>query len=277
MVDVLSRVRAERAGQAAPSQFPFHLREVTDLMPRHDKLVLDADATRDLVARARAAGASVTGTIDAALLEATAALFDGPEPRVLFLASPTDLRPRVEPPLPADDVMLAIGMLCTPYLVSEANRDTLAGDIGRQITREVARGESHLFYRFARIGAYPATDAGIESFRTSVAESPQNVTLSNLGKVGDAGDPGWVASLSALMVPGPNQVAFACATTYRGRIVLHVSTDAAKLPSAFADRLVSGFAERLGAQHVESSVAEPAVGSGWPRPGVTAPADCAST
>ena len=277
VVDVLSQVRAERADQAPPSAFPFHAREVRDRMPRHDKLVLDADATRDLVARARAAGASVTGTIDAALLEATAALFEAQEPRVLFLASPTDLRPRVEPPLPADDVMLAIGMLCTPYLVSEESRDTLAGDIGRQITREVARGESHLFYRFARIGAYPATEAGIESFRTSVAESPQNVTLSNLGKVGDAGDPAWVVSLSAIMVPGPNQVAFVCATTYRGRIVLHVSTDAAKLSSALADRLVSGFAERLGARHVGWSVAEEAVGAAWPRPGAPTPVDCAST
>ena len=90
----------------------------------------------------------MTGTIDAALLEAAAALFEAQEARALFLASPTDLRPRVEPPLPADDVMLAIGMLCTPYLVSEESGDTLAGDIGRQITREVARGESHLFNRF---------------------------------------------------------------------------------------------------------------------------------
>ena len=277
VVDVLSQVRAERAGQPAPSAFPFHARDVTDRMPRHAKLVLDADAARDLVTRSRAAGVSVTGTVDAALLEATAALFEGQEQRVLFLASPTDLRPRVEPPLPADDVMLAIGMLCTPYLVSEESRDTLAGDIGRQITREVARGESHLFYRFARTGTFPPTDAGIESFRAWVAETPQNVTLSNLGVVDDAGDPPWVISLSAIMVPGPNQVAFVCAATYRGRIVLHVSTDAAKLPAAFADRLVSGFAERLGAQRVESSVAEEAVGSGWPRTGVPQPADCAST
>ena len=129
-------------------------------MPRHDKLVLDADAAWDLVARARAAGVSVTGTIDAALLQATATLFEPSEPRVLFLASPTDLRPRVEPPLPADDVMLAIGMLCTPYLVSEESSDTLAGDIGRQISREVARGESHLFYRFARTGAFPRRTPG---------------------------------------------------------------------------------------------------------------------
>jgi len=251
---------------------------VTDCVPRHTKLVLDADATRDLVTRSRAGGVSVTGSIDAALLEATAALFEGREPRALFLASPTDLRPRVEPPLPADDVMLAIGMLCTPYLVSEESRDTLAGDIGRQITCEVARGESHLFYRFARTGTFPATDAGIESFRAWVAETPQNVTLSNLGVVADAGDPPWVISLSALMVPGPNQVAFVCATTYRGRIVLHVSTDAAKLPSALADRLVSGFAERLGARRVASSVAREAVGAAVPRTGTgdPLPADCGS-
>ena len=101
--------------------------------------------------------------------------------------------------------------------------------------------------------------------------------MSNLGVVDDAGDPPWVISLSAIMIPGPNQVAFVCATTYRGRIVLHLSTDAAKLPAALADRLVSGFAERLGAHRVESSVAEEAVVSAWPRSRVPMPADCAST
>ena len=277
VVEVLSEVRAERAGQAAPSAFPFHARDVTEQVPRHDKLVLDAEAARDLVTRARAAGASVTGAVDAALLEATASMFEPRGARVILLASPTDLRPRVEPPLPADDVMLAIGLLCTPYLVSEEGRDTLAGDIGRQITREVARGESHLFYRFARTGTFPATDAGIESFRAWVAETPQNVTLSNLGIVDDAGDPPWVTSLSALMVPGPNQVAFVCAATYRGRIVLHVATDAAKLPAALAERLVSGFAERLGARRVESSVAREASDTGRPRTGVPKPADCSPT
>ena len=275
VVDVLSQVRAERAGQAAPSPFPFHAREVTDRVARYDKLVLDGDAARGLVARSRAAGVSVTGTIGAALLEATAALFEDHEARSIYLASATDLRPRVEPPLPADDVMLAIGMLCTPFVVSEESRDTLAGDIGRQVTREVARGESHLFYRFARTGTFAPTDAGIGSFRAWVAESPQNITLSNLGVVGDTEDPPWVESLHALMVPGPNQLAFVCATTYRGRIVLNVSTDAAKLPPAFADRLVAGIGERLGARRVESSVADGSVVSPWPGTGVPMPVDCA--
>jgi hypothetical protein len=101
--------------------------------------------------------------------------------------------------------------------------------------------------------------------------------LSTLGVVDDAEDPPWLISLSAIMVPGPNQVAFVCAATYRGRIVLHVSTDAAKLPPALADRLVSGFAARLGAQRVESSVADGSVGSPWPATGVPMPAGCAST
>jgi len=86
-----------------------------------------------------------------------------------------------------------------------------------------------------------------------------------------------VQSLHALMVPGPNQLAFVCATTYRGRIVLNVSTDAAKRSPALADRLVAGIGERLGAHRVQSSGAAAAVDSGWPPTGAAMPADCART
>jgi hypothetical protein len=50
------------------------------------------------------------------------------------------------------------------------------------------------------------------------------------------------------MVPGPNQVSFTAAMTYRGEMVLMVSTDIAKLPPAKADRFVHGLMTRLGAR-----------------------------
>jgi hypothetical protein len=182
------------------------------------------------------------------MLQAGAALFATGEPRWLCLASATDLRPRVEPPLALDDAQVAIGMLCTPYLVSEATTDTLGGTIGAQIAREVARGESHLFYRFARIGTFAPTEEGFTAFSRWVDATPQNITVSSLGKIDDAGDPPWVRRITTTMPAGSNQLSFITSATYRGELVLNVSTDAAKLPADLSDRFVAEIAARTGAR-----------------------------
>jgi hypothetical protein len=256
-VDVLGAVRAEREGQPAPDAFAFHDRLAPLTHPRHDLLVVAGDALDILLARAKAAGASVTGWIGAAFLESAAALFGDDESHWICLASATDLRPRVEPPLPFDDMQLAIGMVCTPYLVSEATRDTLARDIGDQIGREVARGESHLFYRFARTAMYPPTEEGVAKFAQWVDSTPQNITVSSVGRKDDTGDPTWVRRMTATMVPGRNQVSFTSATTYRGEMVLNVSTDTAKLAPAMVDRFVEGVMARLGARCEQTTTYQP--------------------
>ncbi len=257
-VDVLGAIRAEREGQPAPALFPFHDRHAQATVPRHDLLVVDGAALGALLAHAKAVGATVTGVVDAAFLESAADLFGDDEPRWICLASATDLRHRVEPPLPFDDMQLAIGMVATPYLVSEATHDTLPRDIADQIAREVARGESHLFYRFARTATYPPTDEGLATFAKWVDSTPQNITISSLGRLDDTGDPSWLRRISATMVPGPNQVSFTAAATYRGEMVLNVSTDVAKLPPAKADRFVRGLMTRLGARCEQTTTYAPA-------------------
>jgi hypothetical protein len=42
-------------------------------------------------------------------------------------------------------------------------------------------------------------------------------------------------------------VAFLSVSTYRGKLLINVMTDAAKLPPEYADALVDGVATRLGA------------------------------
>jgi hypothetical protein len=247
-VGVLGAVRDERAGQPPPDEFPFHARAVGALWPRHDILSVDGDALPELVARAKATGSTVTGAIGAAMLQAGAALFATDEPRWLCLASATDLRTRVEPPLGLVDAQVAIGMLCTPYLVSEATTDTLGITIGAQIAREVARGESHLFYRFARIGTYAPDATGFAAFSKWVDSTPQNITVSSLGVIDDAGDPPWLRRLSTTMPAGSNQVSFITSSTYRGELLLNVSTDLAKLPEDVSDRFVAEIAARTGAR-----------------------------
>lgn len=257
-VDVLSAVRAEREGQPSPAVFSFHDRHAPATIPRNDLLVVDGAALDALLARAKPAGATVTGVVDAAFLESAAELFDDDEPRWICLASATDLRHRVDPPLPFDDMQLAIGMVATPYLVSETKRDTLPRDIADQIAREVARGESHLFYRFARTATYPPTDEGLATFAKWVDSTPQNITISSVGRIDDAGDPPWLRRIAATMVPGPNQISFTAAMTYRGEMVLMVSTDVAKLPPAKADRFVRGLMTRLGARCEQTTTYDPA-------------------
>ena len=171
--------------------------------------------------------------------------------------SATHLRPRVDPPLPHDDMQLAIGLVCTPYLVSAETSATLGRDIGDQIRREVERGESHLFYRFARTAAYPPTDEGVAAFMKWVDSTPQNVTLSSTGLQDDTGDPPWVHSITATMLPGPNQLSFTSVTTYRGEMILNVSTDIAKLPPPLVDRLVEGVMARLGARRAQTTTYRP--------------------
>jgi hypothetical protein len=251
-VDVLGAIRAERDGRV-PNAFPCHGRDATARTSRLDCLVLEPDRLDQLVAAAHGEGATVQGALAAAVLQAGATLLAGTGEPTLCLATPTDLRRRAEPPLPDGEVMLAIGLLCTPYLVSSDAGTTLARAISEQTRREVARGESHLFYRFARAGAYAATDEGIASFARSIAASPQNAAVSNLGVVADRGDPPWVRSLSFALGPSPNQVAFVAATTYRGALVLQVVTDGARLADGPAERLVRGIEERTGARRVSST------------------------
>jgi hypothetical protein len=249
VVEILSTIRAERDGQAEPSAFPFHARDAAARVSQSAALVVDPPAAAELVAGARRAGASVTGAVAAAVLQAGAALFGDGEDRTICLATPTDLRVRVTPPID-DDVVLAVGLLCTPYLVSGETAGTLAAEISTQTTREVARGESHLFYRFARAGAFAPSDEGIESFGHAMAATPQNIAVSNAGTIDDAGDPPWVRRMTFVLSPSANQVAFVSVTTYRGELVMHVTTDEAKLPPALAEELVAGIGARLGGTRV---------------------------
>jgi hypothetical protein len=246
-VSILGTVRSERQGYPESATYPFHARDVEGQISRLSHLVLTPELAAAIRVGARAHGATVTGELAAAVLESCTALFDQPEDRMLCLATPTDLRERVMPALPGDGVYCAVGLLCTPYLVHPSSNPDLSLRVSEQTHREVTRGESHLFYRLARANAFAANDHGIDTFADWMATTPQNVGLSNIGVVDDTDDPVWVSSISVSLSTSSNQVAFVVVSTYRGRLVMNVVTDRAKLPDDLAERLVEGIEARTGA------------------------------
>ena len=110
--------------------------------------------------------------------------------------------------------MLATGLLCTPYTVAGDAPD-LARHISEQTHRESRPGESQLFYRLARPASFAATEAGLDEFASWLDAAPTNIGISNPGVVGSAGDPAWVRSLSLMLSPSANQLAFVVLTTYQ--------------------------------------------------------------
>jgi hypothetical protein len=254
-IEVLREVQRERKGQAEPVALPFHHREVASRRPRFDLLEVEPDQMPPLRDRARAAGASVYGLLAAATLEATAALFEGAADRVICLATPTDLRNRVDPPEPDDSIRCAVGLLSTPYPVATPPDPGLGRRITEQTRKEVARGESHLFYAIVRAGLFPANDDGIARFADWVAQTPQNVAVSNVGVVDDQGDPSWVRSVGVSLGCSPNQMSFMLVTTYRGRMVITVTTDSEKLAPEVTERFLHGVMAQTGAHRVGGEAA----------------------
>jgi hypothetical protein len=244
---VVAAAREERENQDAPAELPFHARSAPGRITRLTSLSVEPEQVATLLQRTRQAGATVHGAVAAAVLEAIAVLFESPAERVLTLATPTDLRQRSEIPIPEDDVVLAIGLLCTPYVVAPSGDVALAQQITEQTRRELARGESHLFYRFARPAAYPPDPEGVEGFGQALAALPQNVAVSNFGVVGHEGDPSWLRSISVSLATSSNQLAFVTAVTYRGRLVINIATDRRKLAEDVTDRLLEGIADRIDA------------------------------
>jgi hypothetical protein len=249
---VLSDVRVERSGLPAPSDYPFHARHVPIRRTRLHVLLIDP--VHALVSEARGAKTTVHGLVAAAALQSAAALLgEGDEEgKVLAVASPTDLRSRVEPPLPPGEVMVATGLLCTPYAVA-GDTSRLARRISAQTHRELARGESHLFYRLARAGSYAATEAGLDAFAGWLDAAPPNIGVSNLGIVDSAHDPAWVRTLGVSLSPSANQLAFVVLTTYRDLLTISVATDEEKLARPLADAFVAGLARRVNARQLPSS------------------------
>jgi hypothetical protein len=220
VVETLRAMRVEREGIGPGAGFAFAPTTPDSRRSRITRVLLDGD-------------------------EVAALRQDEGDELVLHLATPTDLRTRCAAPVPIDEVVLAIGLVSSPYPVPTDGRTALAIRISDQLKREVERGDSHLFYRLARAGSLRADDAGTAAFQEWLATVPHNVAVSNVGLVDAAADPTWLTRLAVLLGASPNQLAFVVISTYRDQMSLHVVTDEAKLDPGCSDRLVAGIVERL--------------------------------
>ncbi len=246
-VDVLRAIRDERKGVEI-DEFPFHDRHCSTRQSRFHQLAIREPAISELATHAKAAGGTVNGVIGAAVLESVAALYDDEADRVITLSSPAELRTRAHPPIDRHYFGLIMGMLSSPYRVSPSGNPDLPRQISEQIRREVQRGEAHLFYRFARANAYSVDAKGLAAFREWYENStPDSVTLSNMGRIDDTGDPDYLRSVTAVLGASSNQVAFASVSTYRGELLININTDEGKLAPDPRDALIRGVAQRLGA------------------------------
>ncbi|WP_186785284.1 phthiocerol/phthiodiolone dimycocerosyl transferase family protein, partial [Streptomyces misionensis] len=114
---------------------------------RH-RLALSADQTRSLVRHARRSEATVNGLVCALAMTAVRGLLtpgDGPLRQSCLI--PVDLRPRLQPPLPADEFAFAASTTSATALVGPGTPPgAVAGEISRQVRASLDAGHAELEY-----------------------------------------------------------------------------------------------------------------------------------
>lgn len=235
MIDVLRTLSQERAAHE-PAACTWHSRANGGRRIRLTSMPLSAEQTTALVSVARTAGTSVYGVLGATCLQqAHAAFDDGAETHELSLLSPVDLRRYFPDTREEDAVGMYTSMLTATYPVSDGPIEELSRDVASRAVMQLERGEGELFYALARCDRVPLSPGDSAWAARSLAAAPATVAVSNVGVIDDTGDPDWVSALSATLAPTSNQLVFVAATTYRGRVTINISLDAASMSSRNAD------------------------------------------
>jgi|CXWL01.1.fsa_nt_gi hypothetical protein len=210
--------------------------------------LLDPPAVGALRERCRREQTTVHAALAAALLLASCELSAG-HGEALGLATPVDLRPTLDPPLPPVTPSLATGTVTTFHRVAgdrvagETNPWALAREIGATVAARVAVGEAHLAYLVERLDRLPSTPAALPAVARGLAARPAASVMSNLGVLPSFGA-GQVRRLLCALRPLPHQPCFVVATTREGRLELTLVHDESRLPGdvarQLADRLIGG-------------------------------------
>jgi hypothetical protein len=235
--------RQELKRHGRPSALAWLSQKQKQRVPRFMRLEFDAAA---LLARCRVHGATLHGALGAAQLCATFEAMATGEPQTLGLGSPADMRPHLDGDIPIAGLGLYVTLLHSNYRVgADTSFWELARDIGADIKRQLARGDGHLLFTQIQPEAFPPTEEGIAAFSDLMLASPQSAMISNIGAVETVDGIPEVESISFTLCPVPYQVMFTAASTYRGRLILNLAYDAAKLRAEHAERWINSIEQNL--------------------------------
>jgi NRPS condensation-like uncharacterized protein len=201
-------------------------------------LVFSLAETAAVVTTARTAGATVHGVLAAALLGASIAF--SPKNRNAALYTPVDMRAVCRDD--AQSVGVAASMIAGAFDAT-VDHATLARAVSSDVRRRIDQREPELFFAMSGIDRLRPGKQSDQVIRDWTTKAPQGICLSNLGILPEA-ETGAVQSLSFALAPTPNQVAFAFAATFRGRMSLTIGVDRNR-SGVSADDLASEVSRRL--------------------------------
>ena len=214
-------------------ELPGFNRHAGVAQPRIQTLRIAPEPVKHLVARCRAAGATIHGAISAAQLQALWRAFGDAQPHTLGLTTPADLRAHLHEPLDDASPLLCATLVTGSYrLEPDSDFWTLARTVSDDLKRQIQRGDGHLFFGlFPPPADFPATPEGIALFRKMMEIAPPVSMVSNVGRLAPlpAATPFQVEALSFALSPMFSHTLFSAVSTFNGRMTLNVNFDAARL------------------------------------------------
>jgi hypothetical protein len=196
--------------------------------------------------RCRAEGTTVHGAICAAQLIATRNLFEEDDARTLYLVCPADLRSHIAGDLEGQLSFCSTLLRSTYRVEGEAAFWPLAREIAADLRLRLERGEGHLTYATLPLDKIASSGPGFEAFAAALDRLPAGSNVSNIGRVEPLDDCPEVEAISFALCAMPKHLASLNASSYRDRLIMNMTFDAAKLAPELADRLAAEVERLLG-------------------------------
>ena len=235
--DLARRIAEDALINGAPSELPFLAHRETRKAARLRQIQLDADQGRRLQERCRAEGTTVHGAICAAQLIATQHLFDDADTRTLYLVCPADLRPHIAGDIEGQLSFCSTLLRSTYRVDGDAGFWALAREIGDDLRRRIERGDGHLTYAALPLDKIGPSGPAFDAFAGALDQMPAGSNVSNIGRVEPLDDCPEVTAISFALCAMPKHLASLNVSSYRDRLIINQTYDAAKLAPDLADRL----------------------------------------